>query len=316
LPIGELRSFSNFKEDNIINTKNIYDSLHTQAVRLFKHNRQGSFKTRERYFDALNRFCRYLADTYRLERLANIAPKHITAYVEYMQANGWAASTIKTDLAAIRFWHDQIPDAKHTLPPNSELHLERRSFGKVNRTWSIPEINRLLIRAEYDKREDYIALIYLGRYAGLRIHECFRIDTQTAANAVKTGEITVKGKGGKIRTVPIQENIRIGLEKMLKVTPRGHKLFVPDGVPTDIAISRFQQWILAKRDEVRDADSPHALTFHGLRHTYAQEKYTEFIKAKYIPLEARRKVSKLLGHERDDVTNIYLAGLKDGDADV
>jgi integrase len=209
-----------------------------------------------------------------------------------------------------------MPDAKHKLPTNDDLDLTRRSFGKVDRTWEITEINRLLIRAEYDKRTDYVALIYLGRYAGLRIHECFRIDTQTASNAVKTGEITVKGKGGKIRTVPIEERISMQLKKLLAVTPRGHKLFVPDNVPTDIAISRFQQWILVKRCKVRDADSSRALTFHGLRHTYAEEKYTEFIKAGYIPLEARRKVSKLLGHERDDVTNIYLAGLKDGDADV
>jgi site-specific recombinase XerD len=287
-----------------------YEKLHAQATRLFKHNRQGSYKTRERYFDALTRFCRYLADAYHLEKLANIDTKHITAYVEYMQANGLAASTIKTDLAAIRFWHDQMPDAKHKLPTNDMLQLERRSFGKVDRTWTMEEVNRLLIRAVRDEREDYIALIYLGRYAGLRIHECFRIDTLTTASAVKTGQLTVKGKGGKIRTVPIEDRIGMQLKKLLAITPRGHKLFVADGISTDRAIERFQQWILAQRGEVRDADSTRPLTFHGLRHTYAAEKYTEFIKSGYIPLEARRKVSKLLGHERDDVTNIYLAGLK------
>jgi site-specific recombinase XerD len=295
------------------NSANIYANLRAQAARLFKHNRQGSYKTRERYFDALDRFCHYLADVYRMEKLANISPKHIRSYVKYMQSRELSASTINTDLAAIRFWHDQMPDSRCKLPLNASLNLERRAFGKVDRTWSSPELNRLLLRAICEKREDYAALICLARYAGLRIHECFRIDTQTAANAVKTGEITVKGKGGKLRKVPIQERISIDLEKLLRVTPRGHKLFVPDGVPTDVAIKRFQQWILAHRDEVRDADSTHTLTFHGLRHTFAQERYTEFITAGYIPLEARRKVSKLLGHVRDDVTNIYLAGLKDGD---
>jgi site-specific recombinase XerC len=77
---------------------------------------------------------------------------------------------------------------------------------------------------------------YVGQVAGLRIHECFRIDTATAEKALRDNEITIKGKGGKIRSVPIQETIEIELKKMLAVTPRGHKLFIPDGVPTDRTI--------------------------------------------------------------------------------
>ena len=64
-------------------------------------------------------------------------------------------------------------------------------------------------------------------YAGLRIHECFRIDTAIAEQALQENAITVKGKGGKIRTVPINESISIELKKLLAVTSRGHKLFVP-----------------------------------------------------------------------------------------
>ncbi len=79
----------------------------------------------------------------------------------------------------------------------------------------------------------------LTYYAGLRIHECFRLDTAEAENALRTGIITVKGKGGKVRSIPINESIRIELKKMLAVTPRGHKLFVPDDVPTHIVINRF-----------------------------------------------------------------------------
>ena len=52
-------------------------NLLAQLNKLTRHNRQGSFKTRERYEEAMKRFCRFLAESYRLEKLSNIAPKHI-----------------------------------------------------------------------------------------------------------------------------------------------------------------------------------------------------------------------------------------------
>ena len=39
--------------------------------------------------------------------------------------------------------------------------------------------------------------------------------------------ITIKGKGGKIRTVPINQQIVSALEKCLDATPTGSKLLVP-----------------------------------------------------------------------------------------
>lgn len=53
------------------------------------------------------------------------------------------------------------------------------------------------------ERDDYITILYLGRYAVLRIHECFRIDTAIAAKALKENALTIKGKGGLVRTVPL-----------------------------------------------------------------------------------------------------------------
>ena len=52
------------------------------------------------------------------------------------------------------------------------------------------------------------------------------------------------------------------------------------------------------------------MTFHGLRHTYAAEKYQELVDSGKSPLDAHFEVSRLLGHERPDVTNIYLASVR------
>ena len=135
-------------------TKGIYHTLVTQLDKLARHNRQGSFRTKDRYYEAVKRFCAYLAVHYHLQKLENISGKH------------------------------------------------------------------------------------LARYAGLRIHECFRMDTAAAERALRESALTVKGKGGKVRIVPIEDDrITMMLQRLLEKTERGHKLLVPDDIPTDRAIS-------------------------------------------------------------------------------
>lgn len=300
-----------------IKSKNsgVYQTLTAQLDKVTRHIRQGSFRTKERYYEAMKRFCRFLADHYHLQKLTNISGKHLTAYVIDMQERGKSASTIKTDLAAIRFYHDMMGETKYRLPSNDELAvgLERRRFGQKDRTWSVREFNLFLTTAMADGHEDYAAIACLTWYAGLRIHECFRINTAIAAQALRENAITIKGKGGKIRTVPINESIRIELKKFLAVTPRGHKLFVPDDMPTHHAIGQLQQYIYKVRSAVQDEDSTRPMTHHGLRHSYAARTYQELIDRGMSPFTASLRVSQLLGHERSDVTRIYLASIpKDG----
>ena len=289
-------------------TKGIYHTLVTQLDKLARHNRQGSFRTKDRYYEVVKRFYAYLAVHYHLQKLENISGKHLVSYVLYLQEQGKSASTIKTDLSHPRY----------TLPGNEELgiDLERRRFGQQDRTWTNSEFGKLIGRAMAEEREDYILALYLARYAGLRIHECFRIDTAAAERTLRENALTAKGKGGKIRIVPIEDDrITMMLQRLLEKTERGHKLLVPDGVPTDRAISGMQQFILRHRDAICDPTAPdRRITFHGLRHTYAAEKYTSLVDGGMTPLDAHFTVSRLLGHERPDVTDIYLASVKGGSA--
>lgn len=299
------------------NHPGIYKALIAQLDKAARHNRQGSFRTKERYYDAMKRFCRFLADHFHLQKLANVSGKHLTAYVLDMQEQGMSASTIKTDLAAIRFFHDKLERTKYRLPSNDDLsvELERRRFGGVDRTWSSREFNLFLATCMADGHEDFAAIAYLTWYAGLRIHECFRIDTAIAEQALRENAITIKGKGGKVCTVPINNSIRIELEKFLAVTPRGHKLFVPEVVPTHHAIAQLQQYIYKVRPSVQDEGSTRPMTHHGLRHSYAARTWRELVDSGVSPFNASLRVSQLLGHERPDVTHTYLASVpKDGGA--
>jgi len=162
-----------------IQSKGIFLSLVAQLDKLARHNRQGSFRTRERYYEACKRFCAYLAAEYHLQKLENIS-------------------------------------------------------------------------------------------------ECFRIDTAAAERALRENTLIVKGKGGKVRTVPIEdERILMMLRKLLSQTERGHKLPVPDDMPTDRAINALELFIYRHRNEISDEGSDRRLTFHGLRGTPMQRSSTQ-----------------------------------------
>lgn len=287
---------------------NTYFTLFEQAEKLRRHNRQCSYKTRERYCQAFLRFLRFVAVVFHLEKLANLSGKHLIAYVQDMKERGLSPSTIKTELSAIRFWHDQIPNARYTLPDNQELKLERRSYGREDRTWSYREFSLMIGECRKAGRRDFEACIVIARYAALRIHEVLRMDTAIARVALQDGFITIKGKGGKVREVPIHESIRIELMAMLEMTPAGQKLFVPAGTDTHSVRYALEAFIRQHRDSVKDADSTRPMTFHGLRHTCAADWYLQLINEGKTAHEARLQVSRWLGHERAEITRIYLVG--------
>jgi integrase len=249
-----------------------------------------------------------LAYEWRLQKLGNIAHKHIEGYAEFLKYNNKSASTIKTDLAAIRFFHDKISEPRHTLPDNSSLKLSRRKFLGYDRTWNSVEFNLMLGYAMEAEREDYVCAMCLAYYAGLRIHECCRIDTAIAENAIRTGTITIRGKNGKVRTVPINESIAIEFRKLLEITSRGNKLLVPNDIPTHVYIKQLQQFIRKNREHLPERKNKEKLIFHGLRYSFAHRKYNELVDKGYSGSRAKQEVSKLLGHNREDVTMIYLSG--------
>lgn len=287
-----------------------YNNLIAQLDRLAKHNRQGSLLTKRRYYEAMQRFCRFLAENYHLQKLRNIRDEHFEEYILSMKDSGKSASTVKTDISAIRFFHDLMPDARYQLPRNAELKikLERRKFGGVDRSWSDDEYARFCAAGAEAGHPEYADAAALAYYAGLRIHECFRIDTAMADKAIRSDHLIIKGKGGKVRTVHLRKEAIDALIRARARVPRGEKLFVPHDEETHISIGKLQQFIASNREALADRNRESRLTFHGLRHSYAERLYTTLIKLGSSELDARKAVSEALGHNRPDVTRIYLAG--------
>ena len=94
-----------------------------------------------------------------------------------------------------------------------------RRFGQQDRIWTNSEFGKLIGRAMAEERQDYILALYLARYAGLRIHECFRMNAAATERALRENTLTVRGEGGKVRIVPIEDDrITMMLQRLLAVS--------------------------------------------------------------------------------------------------
>ena len=82
----------------------LYKNLLAQVESIYKHSNELSFKTRARYYEATKRFCKFLADNYRLQNFKNVEDRHFKAYVEHLKENN-SAATIQSDLSGIRYFH-------------------------------------------------------------------------------------------------------------------------------------------------------------------------------------------------------------------
>ena len=63
----------------------VYKNLLAQVEAIYKHSNELSFKTRARYFEATKRFCKFLADNFRLQNFKNVDNRHFKAYVEHLK---------------------------------------------------------------------------------------------------------------------------------------------------------------------------------------------------------------------------------------
>ena len=269
-----------------------------------------SKKSYFRYRDSMPKFLHFCVEKFHLEKLANVREKHLRAYVDYRRQAGISEKTLKNDLAAIRFFH-QFTGSHNQLPDNKELGLEKTPPGGKDRSWTDEEQKLIMENAAGLGRQDVVLALKLARLAGLRIHECARLTVEHIQDALKDGEVTIKGKGGRVRRVPVQPELRMELEQILdeRGGARERKIFVEPGQKTHQVIRSIEKFVRDHRQEF----TGRAITPHGLRHSYAREVFERGIGAsrdRQQIKETKMRVAKLLGHGRSEVTNIYLHSSK------
>ncbi len=270
------------------------------------HERRLSPKTQEAYArdlaTVLHRLTLHFGAAPDLQRLAGLAPADVRAVLAARRADGVAPRTLVRLLAAARSF---------------ARHLEREGEGRVAALAAVraPKVGRGLpkpvspaaARALADPdtragepREPWVlardaAVIALLYGAGLRISEALSLTP--ADFPAGADQITVTGKGGKTRMVPLIVPVRTAVAAYRAACPHTLPPAGPlfRGVKGGVLAARIvQQAVAAMRGGL---GLPESATPHALRHSFATH------------LLARggelRAIQELLGHASLSTTQIY-----------
>lgn len=277
-----------------------------QWLEALAHERRASRHTLDAYARDVATFLAFLTEHLgeRPDRAALIAlePADIRAFLARRRSDGLESRSLLRALAAIR---------------NFMRELERQGLARADvfsavrapkRPQSLPKAltvaaARDLIDPDHragENREAWVlardaAVLALLYGAGLRISEALSID-HSAAPVGACDRITILGKGGKTRTVPVIEPVRRAIEAYLALCPyalEGGPLFV--GTRGGPLSPRIVQLAVAR---LRGAlGLPNSATPHALRHSFATH------------LLGRggdlRTIQELLGHASLSTTQIY-----------
>ncbi len=296
-------------------------NLLEQIKSIYKHCNEKSYKTRKRHYEAAKRFCRFLADNYRLEKFKNVEDRHFRAYVDYLKESGAAPATIQSDLSGIRFFH-RLSGNKNKLSKNNCLDLPKRAVGVENRAWLPKEIEKAKELAGKMGRTDVVIASDFIEAFGLRLEELCTTKIEYLMSAKNTGNLIVhNGKGGQPRPIKLKPEQRALITRYLEYfrsagfQPGDYLISGSEKHGVKNEIKSLQNWMSYNREKfmVKDRDKiveegkkkRHAtISWHGLRHSYAQKTHEEVSKEK--PRKADKIVSENLGHHRFTVTRIYL----------
>ena len=303
------------------------DNLGVQLEKVLKGAHQGSIETRYRYAETGERFIRHIGEKYGIQRLQNIQDKHLESYARELIAKGRADKYIKTELSAIRYIHSQIPQTKFILADgrsfNSNIGLGKTPDGRCDRAWTEKEIQEAKILANKMGRSDVSRAIEVVRNTGMRLDEACTLRRNEVENALKTGTLHLTNtKGGRPRDVPLTTQAIDILKVVLEKAGRGEYVITPQEYAKGKVHrykSALENFFYDHRDKFQDNDrnsTAHnidpegraALTWHGLRHTYARNEVDRMVSEGINREQAFRTVSQQLGHNRENVTLIYTGG--------
>lgn len=305
------------------------DNLGVQFQKVIRGAKQGSSDTKYRYIEAAERFIRFVSVKFKLQKLQNIQEKHLQAFAEDMKQRGCADKYIKTDLAAIRYLHRQIPQARYELLDgrigNKNYGLGSTPDGRAERAWTERELEDMKAMA-LEKNKPNIALaLEAARATGMRLDEFSSLRRAEAEAALRTGVLHLTNtKGGKPRDVPLFPRAEAVFKAALKLSSRGSYLFTPAGMRVHKFENEVGRFIGLHRDALQNPGRKRtahnlkpgefgALAAHGLRHAFAREFLIERFKGKLASgidrqraeSEARKETSEVMGHGRVQVTYIY-----------
>jgi integrase len=283
------------------------DLTYTLRV-LCQRNRDGSHATQADRLRSLTLASRQLREAgFKQMRAGSLKGKHVQVLLRRWQDQGLSAGTLKNRVAHLRWWAEKVGKAGLIPADNACLAIPDRRF--VTNEDRARELGDSLARIG----DSYVrASLALQQAFGLRREEAIKFQPSYADRGDR---IVLKGswtKGGRPREVPITTpEQRAVLDQAHRIAGAGslipaHKTYIQqrhtyDGQCKAVGLSHM----------------------HGLRHHYAQARYQALTGWKAPtaggPVArtlttaqrsqdslARQTISRELGHERPEITAVYL----------
>jgi len=284
-------------------------NLNYDLKQMCNRNRDGSFSTQTERERALTLSANQLHEMgFRNMHADSLKPKHVEALVERWNSEGLSPGTIKNRMSHLRWWAEKIGKASVIARSNEAYGIADRQFvSNVSKAHSLtdPCLSRV---------EDPNSRLSLELQAafGLRRAESIKFN---ASIADRGDRLVLKAswcKGGKEREIPIRTAEQRSLLNQVR-THTGKGRLIPAGKTYKQQLDKFKhQCAKAGIHNV-----------HGLRHAYAQARYEQLTgwkspaqggptsrqltpEQKETDREVRLQISRELGHEREQVTAIYL----------
>ena len=283
--------------------------LNHDFKQLGRRNRDGSFQTQHDRESILALVANQLAEGgFKHLRAQGLRTKHIEHLVQRWHAEGISAGTFKNRMSALRWLAEKI-DKQNVVA------RENAAYGIADRRHVTNESKATVLDADKLAKvaDPYTAMsLRLQAAFGLRREESIKFQP---AWADRGDHLTLKAswtKGGKEREVPITSETQRDVLSQAKALAGAGSL-IPAEMKYVDQLNRFKaQTARAGIDHV-----------HGLRHAYAQARYEALTgwkapaeggptskelspEQKAVDREARLIISRELGHEREQITAVYL----------
>jgi integrase len=275
-----------------------------------RHNRDGSFATQSDRERILTLIANQLSEGgFRHLRAQGLRTKHVEHLVVRWHAEEISAGTFKNRMSTLRWVSEKIDKRNIVARDNAAYGIAERCY--VTNVSKAHELDADKLAAVSDP---YTALsLRLQQAFGLRREESIKLRPSWADR----GDVLhLKGswtKGGKERDIPIHTEAQRALLDEAKQFAGAGSL-IPAEMKYVEQLNRFKaQTARAGIDRV-----------HGLRHHYAQARYAELTgwsapaaggpssrqltaEQKVTDRQARLTISRELGHEREQITPVYLS---------
>lgn len=284
--------------------------LNYALKQLCRHNRDGSYATQADREYILGLIANQLEGLgFRHMGARSLRPKHVEKLVQRWLQEKRSMGTIKNRMSALRWWAQKVGKENVVARSNSAYAISDRVY--------VTNVSKadILDAEKVERVRDRCIRISLRLQAafGLRREESIKIIPTWADR----GDLLVLKdswtKGGRPREIPIRTDGQRQLLEEAKALTKGRSLVAP-------GYATYRAYLAHFRYQCNRAGIP---SFHGYRHGYAQARYQELTgwacparggprsreftpEKKALDNVARLKISRELGHNREQITAVYL----------